>query len=159
MGVFRSGNFVFGYRHMTLLWTMKIFDRKYTPASWNFQETDLFFVKIGLRGCNKKSVQKKFLNPSLYFAVVSFLEPRKVRVCESVKQILPLIFYSGRNWFLLWVILAHIFHTLLSEPRGFRPSRCTKIFLNSNCSSSYEEIYIIKAISRSHFLGTDKKIT
>ena len=53
--------------------------------------------------------------------------------------------------------MAHIFQTLLSEPSGFGPSRCTKIFLNSNCSSSYEEIYIIKAISKSHFLGTDKK--
>ena len=89
MSVFRSGNFVFGYRYMTLLWTMKRFDRKYRPASWNFQETDL----------------------------------------------------------------------LLSEPSGFWPSRCTKIFLNSNCSSSYQEIYIIKAISKSHFLGTAKKIT
>ena len=55
--------------------------------------------------------------------------------------------------------MAHIFHTLLSELNGFRPSRCTKIFLNSNCTSSSEEIYGIKAILKSHFLGTDKKIT
>ena len=127
---------------------MKIFD----------QETDLFFVKIGMRGCNKKNVPKTFLNPSLYFAEVSFLEPRKVRVCESVEQIFPLIFIV--DFFLLvfmCVILAHIFHTHFSEPSAFQPSRCTKIFLNSKCSSSYEEIYIIKAISKSHFLGTDKK--
>ena len=45
-----------------------------------------------MRGCNKKNVPKTFLNPSLYFAVVSFMEDRKVRVCESVKQIFPLIF-------------------------------------------------------------------
>ena len=48
-------------------------------------------------------------------------------------------------------------HTLLSELSGFRPSRCTKLFLNSNYSSSNEEIYVIKAISKSHFLGTEKK--
>ena len=47
--------------------------------------------------------------------------------------------------------MAHIFHTLLLEPSGFRPSRCAKIFLNSDCSSAYEEIYVIKAISKSHF--------
>ena len=49
--------------------------------------------------------------------------------------------------------MARIFDTLLSEPSGFRPSRCAKIFLNSDCSSSCEEIYVIKAISKSHFLG------
>ena len=54
MSVFCSGNFVSGYRHMFLLSTIKIFDRKYGPATWNFQETDLFFVKIGMQGCNKK---------------------------------------------------------------------------------------------------------
>ena len=56
--------------------------------------------------------------------------------------------------------MARIFDTLLSEPSGFRPSRCAKIFLNSDCSSSCEEIYVIKAISKSHFLGHgQKKIT
>ena len=78
---------------------MKIFDRKYRPASRNFQETDLFFVKIGMRGCNKKNVPKTFLNPSSYFAVVSFLESRKVRVCENVNQIFPLIFIVNETGF------------------------------------------------------------
>ena len=40
--------------------------------------------------------------------------------------------------------MARIFDTLLSEPSGFRPSQCAKIFLNSDCSSSCEEIYVIR---------------
>ena len=64
-----------------------------------FKRQIYFFVKIGMRGCNKKKVPKKFLNPSLYFAVVSFLEPRKLSVCESVKQIFPLIFIVDETGF------------------------------------------------------------
>ena len=74
---------------------MKIFDRKYRPEI--FKRQTYFFVKIGMRGCNKENVPKKVLNPSLYFAVVSFLEPRKVSVC--VKQIFPLIFIVDKTGF------------------------------------------------------------
>ena len=90
---------------------MKIFDWKYRPASWNFQETELFFVKIGMLGCNKKNVPKTFLNPSLYFAVVSSLESGKVRVCESVKQIFPLIFIVDETGFYVSDIGSYISYT------------------------------------------------
>ena len=69
---------------------------------------------------------------------------------------------ESRNFFMCiirWIIMARIFHTLLSKPSGFRPSRCTKIFQNvtavlhmKRCTSSRR--------SQNHiFLSTDKKIT